>query len=218
MRANKIDELDILLSSSQASNDWLQERKGFITASEFWKLLVSPKSKIDKEEGNMSETAKTYLNTKRMELMNVALPILDTKETRWGTENEIDAFYKLCETYEIRNCGFVKSRLVDNLGASPDGYNDEYVFEIKCPYNSLNHLENLDLNAETFKKKRWEYYVQMQVQMFCMELSKGIFCSFDPRFPEGKQIKIIEIEQDEEFISIIYNKMQQVNKLLYENT
>ena len=41
----------------------------------------------------MSETAKTYLNTKRMEIMGVSLPILDTKETRWGTENEIDAFY-----------------------------------------------------------------------------------------------------------------------------
>jgi len=188
--------MEILFTTNE--QNWLETRKGKFTASEIHKLMGGSRS-----GGLLSQTAETYVYEKCAELLtgeikNTYAPALD-----WGKEYELEAFncfsknsFESMSYYGGENYVFIPYGIYS--GYSPDGLSDKSILEIKCPYNSGNHLKNFSINdAESLKKIRPEYYWQMQLGMIAANLDNGYFVSFDPRMPDNKQLHIAEIERHE---------------------
>lgn len=187
-----MDQFDIELAeaSAQRSEVWRDARCGKFTASEIYKLMTDPRSKADKEAGKFSEGAMTYIKTKVAEEMtglvhqeSNAYPLV------YGQDMEVNAkeYLRSVKGYEIIEVGFIP--FTDHAGGSPDGHigNDE-VLEIKCPFNSANHVEYLTwTKPEDMYDVKPEYYYQIQSNLMFSKRTVGRFISFDPRMPEGKQ-------------------------------
>lgn len=190
-------------------NDWLYARIGRLTASEIHKLFVSGK----KKDELFGQGALTYIRTKAAEILTQEIKDeVDFKQAEWGKSNEAEAVARFEKETGIRGEYFGAGNpkffpIGDYLGFSPDWINELYVSEIKCPWNSAEHLKNLMLqSAEDLSNERWEYYCQLQMAMYHHGALEGFFVSYDPRFAmEHMQIKIIEVSADENWIEE-YNK------------
>ena len=183
----------------QGSPEWLQARVGRFTASEIWKLTVEPRSKADREAGNLSSTAKSYVLEKVQErLSGQAKPSFISAATEWGKENEPLAIarYEEITGNTVRPVGFVASG--DIAGASTDGLvSFDGMIEVKCPYSDylVRILEDVTENRE--------YYLQIQMGLLVTECQWCDYIIFDPRMPEGQDIVIQRIGRDEDMIKLI---------------
>ena len=52
---------------AQGGEEWQKLRLGKFTSSEIYNLMTEPRAKKDKEAGEMSQTAKTYIKEKTTE-------------------------------------------------------------------------------------------------------------------------------------------------------
>lgn len=183
----------------QGSLEWLQARVGRFTASEIWKLTVEPRSKADREAGNLSSTAKGYVLEKVQErLSGQAKPGFTSASTEWGKENEPLAIarYEEITGNTVRPVGFVASG--DIAGASTDGLvSFDGMIEVKCPYSDylVRILEDVTENRE--------YYLQIQMGLLVTECQWCDYIIFDPRMPKGQDIVIQRIGRDEDAINKI---------------
>lgn len=195
-----MDEFEkaLLEVSEQRDEVWRDARCGKFTASEIWKLMTEPQSKADKEAGNWSKTALTYIHTKVAEELtgqvhqnSNAYPLV------WGEEQEPNAKVQLEMRTGLRvtKCTFIP--FTDHSGGSPDGLiGDNSILEIKCPYNSSNQIEYLLVKDMADIKKVWpEYYWQCQMNMLFSNRSHTYFVTYDPRFTDEKHIlRVIEFD------------------------
>jgi len=132
----------------QGSPAWHNARLGKITCSRFKDILTQPRSKADREAGNLSVTAKMYM-------MDVVAEILTgqsqeaptTKAMQWGLDNEPAARQLYAERtgHDVRQVGFYEHPSEPRFGGSPDGLIDMPGMpgggvEIKCPFNTAIHL------------------------------------------------------------------------------
>jgi hypothetical protein len=191
-----------------------EQRFGKFTASEIWKLLVSGKNKVD----IFGETAKTYIKEKAVEILTQRRKeSFSSRATDWGNEYEYKAvqeynrFYFVdVEYFGSTNPKFFTCPEFENYaGGSPDFLNPLIVGEVKCPYDSVNHLDNLLLrNVDEFKKLHKEYYTQIQFNIHCTGSEVGHFVSYDWRFQDEKQLFILEIPKDKEHIELILDRLK----------
>lgn len=188
------------------------ERLGRYTASEIHKLFVSGK----KKDELFGQGAMTYIRTKAAEILTQEVKEdQDFKQAEWGKSHEAEAWQRFeketglsGEYYGAGNPKFFP--VGDFLGYSPDWLTvpiGEAVADIKCPYNSSEHLKNLMLqSAADLEKERWEYYCQLQFSMLHSGSKCAYFVSYDPRFVyDWMQIKILTIYPDKAWIDE-YNK------------
>ena len=195
-----------------------QERFGKFTASEIWKLLTSGRSKSD----IFGETAKTYIKEKSVEILTQRKKeSFSTRATDWGNEWEYKAIqeYNRSNFVEVEYFGstnpkfFVCPEFEQYAGGSPDFILDEsdnrVVGEVKCPYDSVNHLNNLYLSSQSeFKDLHKEYYSQIQFNIHCTNSNYAHFVSYDWRFvSEENQLFILQIEKDKEHIDLILDRL-----------
>lgn len=206
-----------ILEVEQRSDLWKMLKIGRFTASEFHKLMTDPRSKTDKESGNLSESAKTYVMDKVAEGLTGVSNEIDTFATRWGIENEPIAKELYSEVFgvKVREVGFC--RYDEYVGCSPDGLvGSDGGLEIKCPYNSSKHIEYLLLNdVESFKKKCTEYYWQIQGCLMVTGREWWDFVSFDRRFKgvlKFKQLRIYPNTDDIELLKSRLNKAIEYKK------
>jgi hypothetical protein len=189
-------ERELIEAQEQRSTQWRDARAGKFTGSEVWKLLTEPKSKSAKESGDWSETAMTYIKTKVAEELTgqvhetgPAYPLV------WGEEQEENAkaFFENKFGKKITKAGFIA--FTDHSGVTPDGYVEESVAELKCPYNSTNHVEYLTWQSQfDLKENKPEYWFQIQTEILFSKKSKGLFISFDPRMIlDAHKLKVIEV-------------------------
>ena len=179
--------------------EWEAQRIGKFTASEIHKLMGTPRKKGE----TLSETAKSFVIEKAAEILTGQKRPIYGAALDWGVEHEQEAFLKfnvisdqMWEYYGGQEFKFYSYGIFS--GASPDGLSVSHLLEIKCPYESHNHIKHMLIkDNEDFKSSRPEYYWQMQLGMIATEKSKGMFVSYDPRMPEDKQIYQIEIYQDD---------------------
>jgi len=200
------DELqfEVLKNSAQNSRAWDKIRLGRFTGSGLGKLFTEPRSKADKDAGNMSQTAMTYIEEKATEIItSEAQGEFSSKATDWGNEWEEHAILELgkhlgCDADNIE----MKPRFVlyhDYSGASPDAYfrisEQKYGGEVKCPYNSTVHLRRLRTldTAQDLKDNEPDYYWQIQANIFFNKIPVWYFGSYDPRFPVEKRLKVVEV-------------------------
>lgn len=199
--------------------DWLNLRSSRFTASEIHKLMGTPKSKSE----FLSETAKSFIFEKAAEYLTGHKTEIYGRALDWGKEHEKEAFHYFKQQsddfytyYGAESYTFIT---YGNWGGySPDALGDKLV-EIKCPFNSGNHLQNFCIKTnEQLKSKRTEYYWQMQMGMIATGLEEGIFVSYDPRMPDGKKVTGTLITLDVDAQEIIDEKLHYAGELFLSIT
>lgn len=155
----------------------------------------------------LGDTGMTYIYEKVAEILTgERKEQISSKPTEWGNMWEKGAFEHYislgytAEYYGKEN--FVFFEYNKYSGGSPDGLFENGVLEIKCPYNTSNHIQALHKGAEWLKKN--DYYYQLQFNMMCAKRDNGRLISFDPRIIDNSQrMAIIDVQKDEEIQNLI---------------
>lgn len=190
---------------------WQVERLGKFTSSKIGSLMSKGRGK-DQEWGQM---AMSYIYTKIAEKMTgVPHYIPETRAMEWGNDHEAEAIEKYNEITgnNATPMGKVFVKFNDNCGGSPDGFVDEDgVIEVKCPYNSANHIETFI--ERTVKK---EYFYQCQGNMLFSDREWCDFISYDPRMPKDMQLVVIRVERDNDVCDAIAERIQKAAEKIIE--
>ncbi len=177
MRAGKLTASKVALALTKTKSGWCASREN-----------VMVEMAVERLTGNAQES-------------------YTTTAMQWGKDTEPLARSAYC--YEtgrwVEEVAFIDHPRLDMAGASPDGiiYDTQHdvgktilgLVEIKCP-NTATHIKFLT-GGDIPKKYVW----QMQWQMACIGAPWCDYVSFDPRMPEGLQIKIKRVEKDEALIA-----------------
>jgi hypothetical protein len=174
-------------------------------------------AKTDKNE--FGQGAMTYIKEKAAELLSGRPNEAYSKSMEHGKELESESvlFYEYLYKVKLKNTGdnqmFIEWGL--NAGGTPDGLiKKDGLFETKCPYNRVEHLENLLFTCQDdFRKYHKDYYIQIQT---CLGASNRKYCdffSFCPQMYNEKLIsKKVRIERDEPLILEISNRVERAAK------
>ena len=188
----------------QQTDEWRLARCGKVTASRIADLMARTKSGYGASRSNyMAELLTERLTGQPAEhYTNSAM--------EWGTANEGSArtAYELTQNVMVEEVGFIQHPLIEDTGASPDGFvGDLGMVELKCP-NTATHLDLL-LNQSVPDK----YIKQMQWQMACTGRRWCDFASFDPRLPNRMQLFVRRLDLD---VSLIGDMESEVRAFLKE--
>jgi len=177
----------------QGSNEWLMARLGKISASNIKPLMAAR---------GLGEGAKTYaLELIAEELTGEPKHLFINDAMQFGIDNEPLA-REIYEQHlgEVVQVGGIE---VDGLWYSPDGLvGDDGLIEIKCP-QPTQHLRNLLGDGSG------EYEGQIQFGLMVSDRSWCDFISFNPNFPDDKAFKITRVERDQEYISLLRERIEQ---------
>ena len=171
-------------------NDWTLQRRGRITASNFYRVFTKVKTLEKDPETDCSSLIKTLLGESK---------IPETKSLKHGRSMEPRAkrkyFHEVKRKHKnlnLEETGLVLLKDFPYIGASPDGLISclccgRGVLEIKCPFSiidqapskeNLSYLEeikDLDGTSNTHLKVNTPYYFQIQGQMAA---TKTLYCHF----------------------------------------
>ena len=202
----------------QGSNEWLEIRKGKFTSSEIYRLLAEPKSKKDKDAGNLSDGAMTYVLEKVHEVLTgESKGNFDNEATVWGVQNESLAreWYKKLKGVEVEEHGF--TQISDSFGGSSDGLTENGGIEIKCPFNGAIHLSYSLIESQEYMKDNFKkHYWQCVSNCFINKKEWWDFISFDPRLNYDSGFFCIRIIPTEEDYSLLSKKVEQATKKKFE--
>jgi len=196
------------LFTEQRTDEWHKQRMGKFTASRFGDLMTNSR----KKDEVLGATAVSYIYEKAAELLTGERKEIFGAALDWGTENEpiCKAYFEETTGLTIEEMPFVA--INEYSGASPDGFIKEYLelIEIKCPYNTANHLKTA-FEGYIDPKYMW----QMQGQMLATGALACRFVSFDPRIKD-ERFKLIEIrvEQDLEMQEQLRERLEFANDYL----
>lgn len=172
----------------QGSPEWFATRCGKATASKIADIISRTKSGW----GAGRENYRAQLVAER--LTGVVEPGFTNGAMQWGVDHEAQAraAYAFYRDLDVTEVGFVDHPTIANSGASPDGLvGDQGIVEIKCP-NTKTHIQALRSG-----KVEGKYFTQICWQLACTGRDWADFVSYDPRMPEGLQLRVVRIERDE---------------------
>lgn len=167
--------LTIYNELEQGTPEWLEARRGIVTASTVGKLLTSTGKVANNDTSRaLTDTLIAERITGRVE------PIFPTRDMERGTILEPYARDLYAEHYApVDEIGF--ARLDEDfytLGASPDGLvGSDGGIEIKCP-RPRTHLATLRT-----EKVPAQYMAQIQACMYVLDRSWWDFISYAPGLP-----------------------------------
>ena len=177
----------------QRTDDWFAARLGKVTASRVADVIAKTKTGYGAGRANyMADLVVERLTgQKASSFSNAAM--------EWGTEQEPNAkaAYAAKTGILVEEVGFIDHPTVAMSGASPDGFAEEGLVEIKCP-NTATHLEYIFDG-----KPPQKYITQMQWQMACAGKPWCDFASFDPRLPERLQLLVVRVPRDDDYIKML---------------
>ena len=177
----------------QRTDDWFTARLGKVTASRVADVIAKTKTGYGAGRANyMADLVVERLSGKKAQgFTNAAM--------EWGTEQEphARAAYSAKTGIMVEEVGFIDHPTVAMSGASPDGFAEEGLIEVKCP-NTATHLEYVLAELPPLK-----YFTQMQWQMACTGRPFCDFVSFDPRLPERLQLLVVRIPRDDDYIKML---------------
>lgn len=195
----------------QRNENWFADRLGVPTASRYKDVMTQPISKADKDSGVLSDTAQSYMLEILAEKLTGERKDFSSSATDWGNYNEplaVEAYQEMTGN-SVLECGFVKHKNIAT-GASPDGVIGlDGTLEIKCPFNSVNHLRN-KITREVPKEYTW----QVQGQMMVLGTEWNDFVSFDPRMDLNAGLSIVRIYRDDKMIKQLEDSLIRFNELL----
>ena len=177
----------------QRTDEWFTARLGKVTASRVADVIAKTKTGYGAGRANyMADLVVERLTGKKAQgFTNAAM--------EWGTEQEphARAAYSAKTGIMVEEVGFIDHPTVAMSGASPDGFAEEGLIEVKCP-NTATHLEYVLAELPPLK-----YFTQMQWQMACTGRPFCDFVSFDPRLPERLQLLVVRIPRDDDYIKML---------------
>lgn len=185
----------------QGTEEWHFERMGRFTSSCYSKLMASSR----KKDQIFGDTAFSYILEVACErLTNEPQGFAGSKATEWGNDHESMAigYYSSKQDLIVDESPFIPFGL--NAGGSPDGLvGSDGIIEVKCPFNSVNHLKYFKEGSEIPK----DYAIQIQGNLLVTGRDWCDFISFDPRMPESHKIFIKRVTRDEEMINKIQERI-----------
>lgn len=161
----------------QGSEDWFNARIGRVTASSVGAILgLSP---FRKRQDVMRSMVREWHGALSEFTGNVA--------TEYGNMNEHLARtdYQLTTGNIVETTGFHTHG--SWLGASPDGFVDDGLIEIKCPYSLRNGGEFKSI------KTQWHYLAQVQIQMF---VTGREWCHFYQWSKDSSKLEMVHYDHD----------------------
>lgn len=168
-------------NSLQGTGEWFNARTGKLTASRMRSAVKRLKNGEDSAE---RKNLKIEILCERM-----TGDILDkfvSTAMQWGIEKEPEAkaAYEAKTGRIITDVGFIDHPRIEFCGASPDGFVDDGLVEIKCP-NTATHVGwILDGGIPE------EHRAQMTLQAAVTGRGWVDFVSYDPRMPEPQQLLV----------------------------
>lgn len=199
----------------QQTEDWYKSRLGRFSCSQLYRLMVEPKLKAEKEAGNLSDGAKTYVTESVAERITGqrAKDDFSSKYTEWGNDNEPIAV----KIYEhLNKCTVSNSKYIpygENFGGSPDGLiGDNGIVEIKCPYTITAHLNHIFISD--FRSEVKEYYWQCIGYLLVTGREWLDFISYHPNYPGKYQYKKIRMyaKNHEDDINLAISKIKKATE------
>ncbi len=171
-----------IIDCTQGSEEWWEARLGYVTASNFHKVL-------NKRTGRglyMRKIAAERLTGLREESYKN-----DIMENGSETEQEARKYYETVNSCTVEQVGFVKRD--DDVGGSPDGLlNKDGLIEIKCPLSST-HLEII-LSG----KMPPLHIPQVQGLLWVTDRKWCDFISYDPRVL-SQPMFCVRVDRDTEY-------------------
>lgn len=166
----------------QGSDEWWDAKLGFVSASNFGKVL-------NKKTGRklyMRKVAAERITGLREESYKN-----DVMEAGSETEAEARRYYEIANDCEVEQVGFVMRD--EWVGGSPDGLIDkDGLLEVKCPLSST-HIETI-LSG----KMPTLHIPQVQGLLWITERLWCDFVSFDPRVL-SQPMFVVRVERDGEY-------------------
>lgn len=195
------------------TSQWKQKRLGKFTASRMGDLMVNGR----KKDEYFGQKAMNYIYEKLSEkLTGIPKNNPETIAIDWGNTYEPIAIecYKTLRGIDVDYMGGENPIFIDykNIaGGSPDGQTKESLIEVKCPFNSGNHLKMvledvIDVN----------YLYQCQANMIFTGKKLCDFISYDPRMPDNLQFYTKIIKSDEKIQEEIITRINKAFQLLIE--
>jgi len=177
--------------AEQGSAQWHKARLGVITASQAHNIIKKGRG------GKVSAQRETYMLELIAEVLTGKSKSVSGAALDWGNNNEEASRHAFNEQYGdfTEEIPFIYS---DNMrcGYSPDGLlGTNSAIEIKCPYNTENHLRTV-LSQEV----KPEYITQMQYGLWITERESCHFVTHDPRILSKYKTYSIEFLRDEELM------------------
>ena len=177
----------------QRTDEWFAARIGKVTASRVADVIAKTKSGYGAGRANYLAdlVVERLTGQKAQGFSNAAM--------EWGTQTEPQAraAYSAKTGILVEEVGFIDHPTVAMSGASPDGFAEEGLIEVKCP-NTSTMLEYI-LDGKPPQK----YVTQMQWQMACTGRPWCDFVSFDPRLPERLQLLVVRVPRDDDYIAML---------------
>lgn len=215
-------------------NDFLNQRIGKFTASEIYKLFVEPKTKADKDAGNWSETAKTYIKAKAVEEKYGFRENIVNKAMEHGIITEAEGFdrFKLITGQDWSLVSKQFFEINTYSGASPDGVLYDgldiiAVSDIKCPQPQT--FFDLKIDYREGKEVESKYFYQLQMQMLATKCDSAFLCYYlaeqfvdtytnaiDHDFsdiPLEDRMIILSVQKDQKVHDQILEKVEKANQL-----
>lgn len=163
----------------QGSGFWFANRIGKLTASRMRSAMKRLKNGDDSAE---RRNLKIEMLAERM--TDQIVPKYTNEAMLWGIETEPEAkdVYEEVTGRLITDVGFMDHPAIPFFGASPDGFVDDGLIEIKCPTTSTHLTWVIDGEVPE------EHKPQMIVQCLVTGREWCDFVSYDPRVPESYQL------------------------------
>lgn len=187
--------------------EWFAARLGKFTASNAYILMQNGRAKSQV----FSEKALSYIMQNVAEIISDVPPMeVSAPALSWGRSFENEARELMGFPVETGFC----YALEDYAFGTPDGETDTHIIEIKCPYNSVGHLQNLLIPSPLeLSQERPEYYWQMQMNMHLAGKDAAWFVSYDPRMKANSKLKIMEVPINNALIGDLMERLELANAM-----
>lgn len=203
------ESLQINPAATQRSGAWFEQRMGKFTASTFGDCMGTGRGK----DSIFTLNGQALIREKITEILTGETKHISGDALDWGTENEEFAIqmYESITGNHVLDAPFCPVEgFEDYAGGSPDGFVEEEngIIEVKCPYNSINHVDTL-IDGKIPAKYYVKYYTQIQFNIMATDTEFCDFISYDPRMIQKElQMKVVRIKRDEKYIQKIKERLE----------
>ena len=170
----------------QGTTDWLIERIGCVTASNFSKVFTTAGKLSTSRDGLINQLIAENLLQKPTETFKS-----DAMQRGNDLEPEARAYAELMLDVDIEEFGLIKMDDYE-IGCSSDGLWDDTGIEIKCP-NASTHIAYLRKG-----KLPTIYTQQVQGTMLVLDLSEYWFLSYHPDL----EPLLIKVKRDDKLLKL----------------
>lgn len=173
----KINELKNKPQPDQRTNEWYEFRYNLLTASSIWKAFKSESTR----------NQLIYEKCKPLDLSKYNGGVYTNSPLHWGQKYEELSvmFYEKQFNTKVEDFGCIPHDDYYFLGASPDGI----IVDDESPiYGRMLEIKNI-VNRKITGIPKYEYWIQMQIQMEVCDLNE---CDF-------LETRFIEYENEDEF-------------------